>query len=133
MREYHVRIREKLRVKFPRLTRLLVLCKTKRQLNGCKRKMMEVLNERHLCISKRKTRMGEIEKTGFHFLGIEYPPTRMVDNTNVTPVLPKKEITSPPDHYLREGGGKSIFYFANTGCFTHTAYGSTCANIASRT
>ena len=69
--------------------------------------MMEVLNERHLRISKRKTRMGEIEKTGFHFLGIDYLPTRMADNTNVTPVLQKKEkeIVSQPDHYLREGGG----------------------------
>ena len=46
--------------------------------------MMEVLNERHLRISKRKTRMGEIEKTGFHFLGIEYPPTQIEGNTNST-------------------------------------------------
>ena len=95
--------------------------------------MMEVLNERHLRISKRKTRMGEIEKSGFHFLGIAYPPTQIEDNTNVTPVLLKKEkeITSPPNHYLRaREGGKSIFYFANTGCFKHTAHGSTCANFA---
>ena len=69
--------------------------------------MMEVLNERHLRISKRKTRMGEIEKSGFHFLGIAYPPTQIEDNTNVTPVLLKKEkeITSPADHYLRARGG----------------------------
>ena len=112
---------------------VLILCKTKRQLNRCKRKMMEVLNERHLRLSKRKTRMGEIEKSGFHFLGIEYPPTQIEGNTNVTPVLQKKEngIVLSPGHYLNdEGGGKSIFYFANTGCFTHAAHGSTCANAA---
>lgn len=112
---------------------VLILCNTKRQLNRCKRKMMEVLNKRHLRVSKRKTRMGEIEKSGFHFLGIEYPPTQIEDNTNVTPVLSKKEkdIVSSPDYYLSdEGGGKSIFYSANTGFFTYTAHGSTCANIA---
>jgi retron-type reverse transcriptase len=109
---------------------VLVLCKTKRQLNRCKRKMMEVLNERHLRISKRKTRMGEIEKSGFHFLGIEYPPTQIEDNINVTSVLQKKEIIFPPDHYLREGGGRINCYSANTGYFTHAAHGSTCANAA---
>jgi len=111
---------------------VLILCNTKRQLNRCKRKMMEVLNERHLRISKRKTRMGEIEQSGFHFLGIEYPPTQIEDNTNVTPVLQKKEkkIISPPDHYLRDGGGRINCYSANTGCFTHAAHSSTCANVA---
>jgi retron-type reverse transcriptase len=112
---------------------ILILCNTKRQLNRCKRKMMQVMNERHLRLSKRKTRMGEIEQSGFHFLGIEYPPTRMVDNTNTTPVLLKKEekIIPTPDHYLSdEGGGRSLFYSANTGNFTHCADYSACTNFA---
>ncbi|MCX7121069.1 MAG: reverse transcriptase domain-containing protein, partial [Gammaproteobacteria bacterium] len=50
---------------------ILILCKTKRQLNRCKRRMMNVLQERQLTLSKRKTRIGKIE-SGFHFLGIEY-------------------------------------------------------------
>jgi len=29
--------------------------------------------------------MGEIEKSGFHFLGIEYPPTQIEDNTSSLP------------------------------------------------
>lgn len=62
---------------------ILILCKTKRQMNRCKRKMMEVLQERHLRLSRRKTRMGEIE-SGFHFLGITYPPAQKEDNTNTT-------------------------------------------------
>jgi RNA-directed DNA polymerase len=62
---------------------ILILCKTKRQRNRCKRKMMAVLQERHLRLSRRKTRMGEIE-SGFHFLGITYPPTQKEDNTNTT-------------------------------------------------
>ena len=32
--------------------------------------MMAVMHERHLCLSKRKTRFGAIEESGFHFLGI---------------------------------------------------------------
>ena len=112
---------------------VLILCNTKRQLNRCKRKIMQVMNERHLRLSKRKTRMGEIKESGFHFLGIEYPPTRTEDNTNTTPVELKKEggITTKPDHYLSdEGGGKSIFYSANTGFFTHIRHRSACANAA---
>ena len=64
---------------------ILILCKTNRQLNRCKRRMMNVLQERQLRLSKRKTRIGKIE-SGFHFLGIAYPPTRTVDNTSTTPV-----------------------------------------------
>lgn len=62
---------------------ILILCKTKRQLNRCKRRMMEVLHERGLSLSRKKSRIGFINQ-GFHFLGIDYPPTRPVDNTNVT-------------------------------------------------
>ncbi|OGT41977.1 MAG: reverse transcriptase, partial [Gammaproteobacteria bacterium RIFCSPHIGHO2_12_FULL_40_19] len=50
---------------------ILILCHTKRQLNRCKRRMMMVLQERRLSLSKRKTRMGSIH-AGFHFLGISY-------------------------------------------------------------
>ena len=62
---------------------ILILCKTKRQLNRCKRRMMDVLHERCLKLSHRKTRMGKIE-CGFHFLGVSYPPTQTEDNTNIT-------------------------------------------------
>jgi len=60
---------------------ILILCKTKRQLNRCRRKMMEILHERHLKLSRRKTRIGKIE-LGFHFLGITYPPAQTEDNTD---------------------------------------------------
>lgn len=112
---------------------ILILCNTKRQLNRCKRKMMQVMNERHLRLSKRKTRTGEIEKSGFHFLGIEYPPTQIADNTNTTPVELKKEekIIPTPDHFLSdEGGGKSLFCSANAGFFAHNADYSACTNTA---
>ena len=62
---------------------ILILCKTKRQMNRCRRRMMEVLHERHLSLSRKKSRMGCING-GFHFLGIDYLPTRTEDNTNVT-------------------------------------------------
>jgi hypothetical protein len=63
---------------------LLILCKTKRQMNRCRRRMMEVLQERHLNLSRKKSRFGLISD-GFHFLGIDYPGTRTREsNTHVT-------------------------------------------------
>ena len=45
--------------------------------------MMEVLYERGgLKLSKKKTRIGKTEKT-FHFLGIQYPGTQPLDNTDM--------------------------------------------------
>ena len=60
---------------------IIILCKTKRQLNRCKKRMMEVLYERGLLLSRKKTRIGSI-KTGFHFLGIHYPGTQTSDITD---------------------------------------------------
>jgi hypothetical protein len=42
---------------------------------------MQVLRERKLELSGKKTRIGTIDK-GFHFLGIQYPETQPLDNTN---------------------------------------------------
>ena len=61
---------------------LLILCRTKRQLQRCKQRMMAVLKERSLRLSRKKTRIGRIE-LGFHFLGIHYPGTQTPDNTKV--------------------------------------------------
>jgi len=62
---------------------ILVLCKTKRPLNRCRRRMMEILRERHLSLSRKKSRIGSIQ-SGFHFLGVHYLPTQTEDNTNIT-------------------------------------------------
>ena len=61
---------------------LLILCKTKRQMQRAKRRMMEVLHERRLTLSRKKSRMGTIE-SGFHFLGVQYSLTQMENNTRV--------------------------------------------------
>lgn len=61
---------------------LILLCKTKRQLNRCRRKMMEILTERQLKLSRKKSRIGSINK-GFHFLGIHYPETQTQDHIKV--------------------------------------------------
>jgi hypothetical protein len=85
---------------------LLILCKTKRQLNRSRRRLMEVLHERRLTLSRKKSRIGCIN-SGFHFLGIQYPGTQPLDNTNVTHVNDDKIFQ--PAHYLSEwGGGKSL-------------------------
>ena len=83
---------------------ILILCKTKRQLNRCKRRMMNVLCERHLSLSRRKTRIGSID-AGFHFLGISYPPTRTEDKINVTTMHDKEVINSDTDRSSIKWGG----------------------------
>lgn len=64
---------------------ILILCQTKRQMNRCRQRMMNVLYERRLNLSRKKSRIGSIE-SGFHFLGIDYQPTQTEDKTKVTPV-----------------------------------------------
>jgi retron-type reverse transcriptase len=83
---------------------ILILCKTKRQMNRCRRRMMEVLQERHLSLSRKKSRMGCING-GFHFLGIDYLPTQTEDNTNVTHANDDSITHSTNVHYLYEYGG----------------------------
>lgn len=86
---------------------IIILCKTKRQMNRCRRRMMDVLHERHLSLSRKKSRMGCI-KNGFHFLGIYYPPTQPEGNTEV--MHANDDFIDPPNavHSLVEwGGGKS--------------------------
>jgi len=113
---------------------ILILCNTKRQLNRCKRKMMEVMHERHLSLSKRKTCIGKIDESGFHFLGILYPPTRTEDNTNTKPVKltekarkNKEEVAPTADNILNdEGGGRIIVCSTNTGNFAYSALYCAC-------
>ena len=83
---------------------ILILCQTKRQLSRCRRKMMEVLHERRLSLSRKKTRMGCI-RSGFHFLGVNYPKTQPLDNTNVDHATNDPVITSLDDYNLYVIGG----------------------------
>jgi RNA-directed DNA polymerase len=83
---------------------ILILCKTKRQMNRCRRRMMEVLHERHLSLSRKKSRMGCISG-GFHFLGIDYLPTRTEDTTNVMHANADSIIPPNDVHYLDVYGG----------------------------
>lgn len=69
-----------------------------------RRRMMTVLHERHLSLSRKKSRMGSIDR-GFHFLGIDYPPTRTEDNTNVTHANDNIITQTDAGHYLAAGGG----------------------------
>jgi len=72
---------------------ILILCQTTRQLERCKQRMNAVLKERRLQLSRKKTRIGSIEK-GFHFLGINYPGTQTLDNTTV-PQANKQSVNTP--------------------------------------
>jgi RNA-directed DNA polymerase len=82
---------------------ILILCKTKRQMNRCRRRMMEILHERHLDLSRKKSRMGCISE-GFHFLGIDYLPTRTEDNIHVIHAN-DRSIAPHAEHYLSVNGG----------------------------
>lgn len=82
-------ILQQLKLTFPHIMNpncyhlLIILCHTKRQLGRCKRRLMTILKERHLQLSRKKTRIGSIAG-GFHFLGINYLETQASDSINVT-------------------------------------------------
>ena len=84
---------------------VVVFCKTKRQLNRCKRKMMEVLRERKLSLSRKKTRIGKVED-GFHFLGIDHPGTRTREEYTDEAVISVIEGNGGDFVGNIEGGGK---------------------------
>jgi RNA-directed DNA polymerase len=83
---------------------ILILCNTKRQLNRCWRKLLDILNERRLSLSHKKTRRGKVS-SGFHFLGVYYAPTQPENNTTVMPVNDVIMLTTPVDQKLCYGGG----------------------------
>jgi hypothetical protein len=116
-------------VKFPRATRLLILCQTKRSLDRCKQRMMSVLKERRLGLSSKKTRIGCIKK-GFHFLGTNYLGTQPSDNINVAKALLHSEKQGISAHYLTLMGGGQCVYGSNARACN---YRSTFKNIAQST
>jgi hypothetical protein len=85
---------------------LIALCKTKRQLNRCRRKMMEILHERKLKLSRKKSRIGSINKDS-HFLGIHYPGTQTQDYTKA-PQAVNDSMVFPDNHdgILTNSGGE---------------------------
>ncbi len=86
---------------------VIILCKTQRQLNRCRRRMMEILHQRGLSLSRKKTRIGHIN-SGFHYLGIHYLSTQPKDYTNEAHANDAL-IASPSAHYLfAHGGGSAI-------------------------
>jgi hypothetical protein len=108
---------------------ILILCQTKRSLNRCKQRLMQVLQERKLCLSGKKTRIGSIDK-GFHFLGIQYPQTQPLDNTTMTQAALNAPNQGQSEQKLSQSGGgrdnlatRKAASFANTHC-------SSCTNIA---
>ncbi len=78
---------------------ILILCQTLRQLERCKQRMNDILQERQLSLSGKKTRIGHIDK-GFHFLGIHYPGTQTPDNITVTQANNKPVNSCGSAHYL---------------------------------
>lgn len=83
---------------------IIILCKTKRQLLRCRRRMMEVLHERSLSLSRKKSRMGSISE-GFHFLGIHYLPTQTEECNHKTQANDDRIALPIPVHSLDEWGG----------------------------
>ena len=76
-------------------------------MNRCRRRMMEVLQERRLSLSRKKSRIGTISN-GFHFLGIDYHGTQTRDNTNATHANDDAMRPPTPAQVLSDrGGGKT--------------------------
>lgn len=93
---------------------VLILSQTKRSLNRCKQRTMEVLRERRLSLSGKKTRIGSIN-TGFHFLGIHYLGMQPPSNTNVAKVIHHSENQINSVHYLDLlGGGRTMQHLENS-------------------
>jgi len=69
--------------------------------------MMEILHERRLSLSRKKTRMGCIKK-GFHFLGINYPGTQPQDNTTVAHSADETVAKPAVDYSFALGGGVKL-------------------------
>ena len=92
---------------------IIILCQTKRQLECCKQRLMDVLAERRLRLSRKKTRIGSIDK-GFHFLGINYLETQPLDGTNDTQVLSDLATQSHSGHCLNSMGGRTVLLFRIT-------------------
>lgn len=87
---------------------ILILCQTERALARCKRKMLDVLGQRRLTLSRKKTRIGRIDK-GFHFLGIQYLGTQPSDNTNVQHLNEKIADQNTNGHCMPSlGGGETV-------------------------
>ena len=57
---------------------------------------------------RKKSRIGCIKK-GFHFLGIDYPPTQPVDNTNVTHANDDSITQIDAEHYSTSWGGQDRY------------------------
>lgn len=87
---------------------IIILCQTKRQLERCKQRLMDVLQERHLRLSRKKTRIGAIDK-GFHFLGINYLEPQLPDGTNVSQSSFDSANQKQSEQYLTSmGGGRTV-------------------------
>lgn len=83
---------------------ILALCKSKRQLNRCRRRMMGVLSERQLQLSRQKSRMGTITDS-FHFLGIHYSLTQPENHISVTCTNDDAIATKQTVYSLNDRGG----------------------------
>ena len=84
---------------------ILALCKSKRQLNRCRKRMMVILSERQLKLSRKKSRMGTVTDS-FHFLGIHYSLTQPENHISVKPANDDAMIDhSPCSIFNRAAGG----------------------------
>lgn len=87
---------------------IIILCSTKRQLERSKQRLMKILEARHLRLSRKKTRIGSIDKA-FHFLGISYSETQPLNGTNDTQAQTDSVIQSYAEQYFASmGGGKTV-------------------------
>ncbi|HVX01497.1 MAG TPA: reverse transcriptase domain-containing protein [Candidatus Babeliaceae bacterium] len=83
---------------------IVILSKTKRQLARCRRQLMNILQERKLTLSRKKTRIGPIS-TGFHFCGVDYPGTQTHNIVRVESAINDDQIPLMADCNLAISNG----------------------------
>ena len=91
---------------------------------------MEVLGERQLKLSRKKSRMGTITDS-FHFLGIHYSLTQPENHISVKQANDDAIATTQPAQYLSKMGGGGSHCSTSTACCF--AYYTACTDITQST
>jgi RNA-directed DNA polymerase len=78
--DVHVRICERLGVRFPRATRLVIVCRRKKEAERALEMVRWIMGKLKLTLHPTKTHLVDWGKEGFEFLGFHFPK-RMVRKT----------------------------------------------------
>src|SRR5215475_7525888 len=76
-REVHVRICERLGVKLPRATRLVIVCRSKTEAERALETVRWIMGKLKLTLHPTKTHVVDLGREGFEFLGFHFHKRRV--------------------------------------------------------